>query len=213
MVSTAARFWACATIRDGRPSCSNGANNGNNGANNANNNANNGEARPRNYDLIRGDRFQKLVIEVDAIAGLEPRGPAQAELTSQLEALIDKPGGIEWRDGGGIESRGEDYAWSFSEFRDELAPPAFDLEVPADTIKIHVLYVDGHDQQDTANRNVLGIAWSHTHLVLYKQTIEDACSRAAPLPTVRERFATRRRGPLSSTRWSTCSDWSTMVPR
>ncbi|MCZ7584914.1 MAG: hypothetical protein M5R36_17145 [Deltaproteobacteria bacterium] len=69
---------------------------------------------------------------------------------------------------------GEDHAWTSDE-RDELANETFNLAVPDDTIKIHSLFLDGHDESDGGGGSILGIAWSWTHLVMYKQTIEDSC--------------------------------------
>jgi hypothetical protein len=40
--------------------------------------------------------------------------------------------------------------------------------------------------QDTSSGKILGIAWSYTHLVIFKQTIESLCGNATVVPTLRE---------------------------
>ncbi len=178
------------------PANNNPANNApnNSPANNAPNNSpannapnNNLPERARFEDLIRGDRYTRLVLELDAVPGRAPRPAARAALVEQLEQLLDKPGGVSWTDDGALTSQGEDYAWPFEEI-DAMAQDTFDLEVPEDTIKIHVLYVDGHSADDTAQGRILGQAWRYTHLVIYSDTIDSSCSSAAPLPTLAERF-------------------------
>lgn len=128
----------------------------------------------RFVDLIRGDRFPKLVIELDVVAGKDPRAASKTALVQRLGALLDKPGGIEIVDGGGVTSRGSDYAWSFAEL-DQLAKDTFDLDVADDAIKIHVLFLDGHSDQDSGNGRVLGLAWGWTHLVMFSDSIAASC--------------------------------------
>lgn len=130
--------------------------------------------RPRFHDYIRGDRHTRLVLEVDSVAGFEPRTSTQDAVRAQLVPLLDKPGGISVTRDGTIASRGADHAWTFAEL-DALAKETFDLQVEADTTKMHVLFVDGHSADDTSGGKILGLAWAHTHLVIFKKTIEDMC--------------------------------------
>lgn len=130
--------------------------------------------RPRFEDYIRGDRFTKLVLELDYVAGQEPRSASEAKVVETLSGVLSKPGGITFARHAQIASRGAGHAWSFSEL-DTLAKEIFDVPVEPDTTKMHVLFVDGHSDQDSQGGKVLGLAWAHTHLVIFKKTIEDAC--------------------------------------
>lgn len=130
--------------------------------------------RPRFEDYIRGDRFKQLVLEVDSVPGFEPRTSSQDGITAFLTPLLDKPNGITVLRHGPIDSRGSTHAWTFAEL-DALAKESFDAPFEGDAIKMHVLFVDGHYAEDSGNSKVLGIAWAHTHLVIFKKTIEDAC--------------------------------------
>jgi hypothetical protein len=134
--------------------------------------------RPRYEDYIRGDRFPKLVLEIDSVPGLEPRPSSTAGVIDAIDALVSKPGGISSATSP-LSSAGADHAWTFAELQ-QLATSTFDLAAPSDTIKMHVLFVDGHSADDTQNGKILGLAWAHTHLVVFKQTIESSCRTGVP---------------------------------
>lgn len=148
-----------------------------------------GDSRPRFEDYIRGDRYPRLIIEVDRVEGSTPRQAALRQVTTGLAGILDKPSGIEATLDGTLAPAGADHAWTIDELR-ALADESFDLEVPDDTIKMHVMYVDGHSDRDTADGQVLGLAWDHTHVALFQQTIESTCARlGGPLaPLVRDRL-------------------------
>ena len=130
--------------------------------------------RPRHEDYIRGDRFPRLLLEVDSVQGMAPRASSQEGLLNTLRPLLDKPGGITVQQTDSLSSRGADHAWTDEEL-DALANQTFDRNTPADTISMHVMFVDGHSADDSSDGKILGLAWGQTHLVIFKQTIEDAC--------------------------------------
>lgn len=135
------------------------------------------EPRGRHVDLIRGDRFSKLVIEVDAVPGTLPDMAVFGEVVALLGDVLDKPGGIEVIFDGALESRGADYRWPFSEV-EVLEQETDDLAVDADTIKIHMLFVDGETEQDTDRGALLGQAWRNKSIVIYRDNVEEACDMA-----------------------------------
>ena len=132
------------------------------------------ERRTRQEELLRGDHFPKLVLEVDAVEGLWPREGAQTALIRDLAAVVDKPSGVTAIRHDTLPARGPDHAWTFEEL-DALAKERFDLPVDADAAKLHVLFVDGRWHEDEGNSRVLGVAWAHTHLAIFKESLEDAC--------------------------------------
>lgn len=133
-----------------------------------------GAARPRYVDYLRGDRFPKLVIEVDSVQGMAPRSTSSDAVVQTLKGVLEKPGGITVKQTDSLSSKGTDHAWTNAEL-DELARSTFDPTLPADTISMHVLFVDGHSAEDSSNGKILGLAWAHTHVVIFKQTIEASC--------------------------------------
>ncbi|MFW5875677.1 MAG: hypothetical protein ACOCXM_02955 [Myxococcota bacterium] len=123
---------------------------------------------------IRADTHTRLVFEVDYVDGFEPYADTGDELAAGLEDMLDKPDGIELQLDEVIEGKG-DQAWTREELY-ALADSTENLEVPADTVKIHVLFLDGEDEESDGDGTILGLAWDHIHIVMYKQSIESACA-------------------------------------
>ena len=146
------------------------------------------ESRVAQY--IRSTTYSKMVLEIDSVPGFEPRAAAQSKLLGQLDAILDKPEGITVVNDGTLVSRGEDHAWTDKELF-ALADENFDLAVDDETIKMHVLFIDGSSARDTNSGRILGLAWSNTHLVMFKQTIEDTCSSNLTPPLLRESLCER----------------------
>ncbi|MBA2661230.1 MAG: hypothetical protein H0U74_02985 [Bradymonadaceae bacterium] len=144
-----------------------------------------GDARVEQY--IRAQPFPRLVLEIESVAGSEPYGGTEARLIGRLAQILDKPGGIEAIRDETIASRGAHHAWSFDEL-DALAAQRFNLEVDSDTIKMLVMFVDGHYAEDSASSKVLGIAWRQKYLVIFKQTIESSCRKGALIPSLQDKF-------------------------
>lgn len=133
-------------------------------------------ARERWERYIRGDQDRRLVIELDVVAGAEPRASAERDLIARLTTLLDKPDGIEIVRSDTISSRGAEHAWTQDEVF-ALADETFDDASPAGTVTMHVMWIDGHEAGDTASGATLGYAWAHTHIVMFHDTIEDNCFR------------------------------------
>jgi hypothetical protein len=143
------------------------------------------DAEARYSQLLRGDPFTRMVIEVDAVAGMDPYGENPAQLADGLDSVVDKPDGVEIAIDGDLESAGADHAWTFDELQ-ALAGDSFDLALADDAIAIHLLFVDGHSADDSDAGVVLGEAWSHTHIAIFKQTIESVCSASVLPEALRE---------------------------
>lgn len=134
---------------------------------------------------IRSAQYSRLVLEVDSVPGFEPRPAAETAVLANLDQILDKPDGIEALPDGALTSRGQDHAWTDAELF-ALADDTFDLAVPDDTIKMHILFIDGHSARDTDSGVILGLAWANTHLVMFKQTIDKVCSGALTPAPLRE---------------------------
>ncbi|HEU5060066.1 MAG TPA: hypothetical protein VFU21_26220, partial [Kofleriaceae bacterium] len=141
---------------------------------------------PRHSLLIRGAPFASLVVEVDSVPGLEPDEQNQDDLDALLATLVDKPAGIEIVRDGALDSRGADHAWTFAELM-ELADATFDRPMPDDAIAVHTMFIDGHSADDGDGGVILGIAWSHTHIAIFEETIRDMCAGSALPPLLAAR--------------------------
>lgn len=125
-------------------------------------------------DLIRSTTFSKLVLEVDHVPGLQPRPEVEEALLAGLRELVDKPDGIEIVHTASVQARGSDHVWKVSALED-VAEKHFDLDVSGDTVKIHVLIIDGHSSKDSETSRILGDSWAHTHMALYAESIRWQC--------------------------------------
>jgi hypothetical protein len=135
--------------------------------------------------LVRGEPYAAMVVEIDAVPGMEPFTQNVNRLPAVLDELVDKPAGIAVELDGQLDSLGADYAWTFGELT-ALAEASFDRELPSGSIGIHILFVDGHSAEDTGEGVILGLAWGHTHVAMFKQTIEKYCASTAIPPLLRE---------------------------
>lgn len=144
-----------------------------------------GDGQARYSQLVRGDRFSRLVIEMDIVPGFEPYEAHPARLAELIDDVVDKPDGVEAAMDGALEPAGAEHAWTFDELQD-LADRTFDRELPGDAIGIHILFVDGHSSSDTSSGVVLGLAWASTHIAMFAQTIQDVCAASVLPAALRE---------------------------
>jgi len=141
---------------------------------------------PRYSLLIRADPYPSLVVEVDSVPGMEPAEQNEADLAAVLDPLIDKPAGIEVVRDGALASRGADHAWTFAELM-EMADASFDRAIAGDAIAVHAMFIDGHSADDSDRGVILGLAWSHTHVAIFEQTIRTMCDASSLPPLLAER--------------------------
>lgn len=135
------------------------------------------EETSRHLKYIRSGEYTKLVGEVDYVEGAGPESRVIDSIGEEFRDLLEKPDGIAFERDETIESRGEDHTWTRGEL-DEVAEETFDREVSSDTIKMHVLYLDGNWEGDSDDSKVLGLAWDHRNIAIFKETIEESCESA-----------------------------------
>lgn len=129
----------------------------------------------RFLDYLRADHYARLVIEVDAAEGYAPRDSSAHALVEGLAPLVDKPMGVEAILDETLPSKGPDHGWTYGELQ-SLAGRTFDLKVPRDAVKMHILFVDGHDAEDGPGDLTLGYAWGYTSAVVFAETLANACA-------------------------------------
>ena len=129
---------------------------------------------PRLYDYIRATPAE-LVIELDTVAELAPTSTARSRLADALQEVLDKPSGVRIDAHSFLDSMGNDYVWTDAALR-SLAESNFDLEVGPEAIKMHTLFVDGSYVGDTSSQKRLSLRISDTQIVIFAQTIDQACN-------------------------------------
>ena len=135
---------------------------------------------PRLEQYIRDDLSARLVFEVDSFPGNAPSAGVQSDFVTSVRSIVDKPGGVEVVLDGTLEAHPG--AWTLEELR-TLAEETRDLDVGADAIGIHILYVDGRFEID----GVLGAAFTDRDLVIFRDRIDQQCDSAG-IPLMREQL-------------------------
>ena len=139
-----------------------------------------GEEDPsdRVADYLLSEPYSKLVVEVDVVAGNTLDEEVATLLVDALEGLVDKPGGVEVVIDEILPGDMSDGAWSQARL-DELGDETFNLDVDADTVRIHVLLLDGRPEGE----DVLALSWANRHVALFKGALNSACSQGMGVST------------------------------
>jgi len=131
---------------------------------------------PRFEDYLRGERYLKVVMEVDSVASAAPSQAAQAFVQDALNAVVKKPLGVEILRDQTLAPKGPEYPWTLDALG-ALVQDNLDLEVPEHTIKMHAVFLDGYYAADSGGMHTLGMAWpNHQHMVLFKEKLSEICS-------------------------------------
>jgi hypothetical protein len=134
----------------------------------------------RFLSYIRGDEYSRLEFEVDSVPGLEPSDATGAPVIAALQRTIDKPGGITLRADDQLPAHADDFVWKFTDLS-ALAEQTFGDRTGSGSIAAHLMFVDGHYEDDTSQGTVLGVAWAHRHIALFVDNIQRSCSSRGTL--------------------------------
>lgn len=129
---------------------------------------------PSVTDYLRASPYPRLIVEVDAVSGLSLSADVTEALIEVIGGLVDKPGGITVVIDESLPRAHEGEAWSLGELSD-LGEERFDLEVDDDTIKVHVLLLDGSYYGSDGGAH-LGLSWDGGHVALFQEGLADACT-------------------------------------
>jgi len=139
---------------------------------------------PRFVHYISGATYSHLVIEVDSVDGLEPHATMADRIPARFAEILDKEG-IDFVLDDRLEGRGSDFVWTNDEL-DAITTDSFDGDPDPNTVAIHVTYLDGHSESDSDSGVILGVAWGHLQIVMFKQTIEESCAGLGLIGSLRD---------------------------
>jgi hypothetical protein len=123
-----------------------------------------------NAPLYLNRRFRELVVEVDAVAGLEPSGSLLELLRARLAQVVDKPGGIVFVPAETIPGQ-SDGVWTV----DDLAASARsnrDRFSGGDTMVMYLQFVDGRFEDEGA----FAVAYSASEVAMFVDHMRDAAT-------------------------------------
>lgn len=138
-------------------------------------NGSNGEPEPYAHDLAPGasandflaaTEFDRLVVQVQYVAGHRPTDQALQDLQTFLNARLNKPGGIEIRLGAALQIQNQP-SYSADDVRalEEQHRTEF---TEGKTIAAYLLFLDG---EYAGGANVLGIAYHNTSMAVFIEQI------------------------------------------
>jgi hypothetical protein len=117
-------------------------------------------------DYLRSDDYRRLILEVDVTAGAQPEPGLVEEVRAQLEALVDKPDGVEVMIDQELAPRGPAYEWTAAGIVNLWEETSI-RELPDGSLAIHTVFVDGFSE----DRGTLGESRDHQHIVLFKDAL------------------------------------------
>lgn len=117
-------------------------------------------------DLLAGDSYTELTIEIDYVDGYQPSQTAIDNLRSFLENRLNKPGGVSIILDDEIDSPGIDSVTVNDAY--DLEKEHRDIFTSGNTLAAYFLYMDGSYESG----NVLGAAYFNTSMVILKETID-----------------------------------------
>ena len=141
-------------------------------------------------DMVKGAPYDKIVFEIDSVAGHGPRMQALGDFEQQLETLrrdgyVLKSGGFELKTDQTLTPSSEaDHAYTLAELT-ALAEQSRTHVPAANEALVHLVYVDGHYVEDTATARVLGFAQGHGRVVMFRRSIDAGCDSIA-FPRIKE---------------------------
>lgn len=121
-------------------------------------------------DLLSATIFNKMIVEIVYVEGLEPTEETVTNFVSFLENRTHKPNGIT------IEKRAIPSPGNTSYSIQEIA----DIEIAErqyyntnNTIAVWALFIDGESENNANGNVVLGSAYWNTSFVIFEETIQD----------------------------------------
>lgn len=132
-------------------------------------------------EFLSKSEYTSLLVEIDHEPNAAPESLTLSSLRSNLEAILDKPGGVEIRTAVDVSSGGGKV--SFSKIRD-LEDGARDHFKANKQAVLYVMFLSAGSSEDTNNGRVLGASYSGSSIVMFKENIKQAranCQAQSPL--------------------------------
>lgn len=117
-------------------------------------------------DFLSGGDFDRLVVEVQYVAGFRPTDAALQAVQTFLSARLHKPGGIEVRLGAALPAPNQ-ASYSADDAR-ALEEQHRTMYTEGGTIVAYLLFLDG---EYAGGSNVLGIAYHNTSMAVFIERI------------------------------------------
>ena len=143
-------------------------------------------------DFISAGTYKTWVIEVDYASGQQPDGTLLQSLDSALQAVVAPGKNVDVRPSS-TALAASDRTWTVEALL-ELDASSLGAHTGGSTVVSHLIFIDGHAEQDNANEKVLGesihAGLDHGLVVIFADTITKACQLpnclSSQLPGIRK---------------------------
>lgn len=126
--------------------------------------------RVRSEHFLSDDKYEKLIVEIQYVAGHAPTQASVNNLKAFLEQRLNKPGGITIVQSA-ISSPGRAY-YSVNDIR-EIESANRTQHTNGKTLTAYFFFADGDYAGNSGNSKVLGIAYESSSMVIFEKTVKD----------------------------------------
>ncbi len=125
------------------------------------------------HDLLSADKYQNLIIEIQAMSGYEPTTQAQNALVAFVTARVNKPGGIMVVNDPSIPPQNKG-SYSLDDIGQIEANNRVHFSTGT-TMASYFLFVDGASSNDMPNSGstILAYAYQNTSMGVFEKSIRD----------------------------------------
>jgi len=123
-------------------------------------------------DLLSADKYQSLLIEIQAMQGFEPTAQAQAALQAFITARVNKPGGVTLVVDPPIPAQNKG-AYTLNDVGQLEATNRQNYTTGTRMVS-YFLFLDGASTEDDAQsgRKILAYAYQNTSMAVFEKTIQ-----------------------------------------
>ena len=124
------------------------------------------------HDLLSADKYQSLLIEIQAMQGFEPTAQAQSALQDFITARVNKPGGVTVVVDPPIPAQNKG-AYTLNDVG-QLEAANRQNYTTGTRVVSYFLFLDGASTEDDAQsgRKILAYAYQNTSMAVFEKTIQ-----------------------------------------
>lgn len=119
--------------------------------------------------LLSADRYDKLNVEIQYMAGFKPTTQTLDNLKAFLEQRLNKPGGITFVQTAIAAQSKTSYSFSDIEAIEKVNKT---VAGNTTTLTVYFLFLDGDYSESTSSSKVLGIAYGQSSMAIFEKTIK-----------------------------------------
>jgi hypothetical protein len=133
-------------------------------------------------NILSTTSYPKFVVEIDYVEGYAPDAKAYEFVKKVISEVMEKPGGADVYLDTVLPPMGEDHEYLLTDIK-AIEKEHRSTYRGGDTVAMYFLFLDGRYQGDTDTLMTLGLAYSGSSMVMFKNNFAKVC---APLVAANE---------------------------